>query len=265
MDGAECGAQGGSEGFERERVMGDQIREVRARAGGVGAGIGAGDDVRSSRGGGADLRDVAAGAGVTAGQKKEQRDNDVSAGEGGSAELVREQRRVIALHGGDGERADFAAEEGAEIGAEAIAQGGGGGRGAAVIDEDDGRADEAGRMQGFPDTVGKNRGQDAAGGEAVGEVSLEVAEIGAEFFEVAAEGGADGDLGAEEKRDEEELALPEGVHLADEGGQRPRRRAVEGGGGDAVAVLPRDGVDDGIGRAAEGGGESAETAVGGGL
>jgi len=122
-----------------------------------------------------------------------------------------------------------------------VAQLGGGRRGAAVVDDDQGRRGERGDLDGLADAGGDDFRDDVGARETRREGEAERCGRSLKTFEILPERGADGALRTDEERDEDEVAFAGGELGGHPGLKRPRGGvAVERGQGDAVAVFPRD-------------------------
>ena len=107
-----------------------------------------------------------------------------------------------------------------------------------MIDDDDGRGREAAGGDHLANSGGDDGRDGSTGGEPIGKRERERRGLALKIFQIGAECGADGTLGANEEGDEDEVTFASGDLGADEGLQRDRGGAVEFGGREAVAVFP---------------------------
>ncbi len=225
-------------------------------------------EMAGAGGSGADLRDIAARSGVAARGKKERGDDGCATGERSGAEQVGEQRLMGALHGSGLTNFNNRSKQAANFASERITEGGGNGRRAAVINNNERRwrvgSGEIGGEE-FADALRDDRDDDAPGSETVGEGKFQIGELTLELFEVSSQSGANGALGANKKGDENEVALasfPPGAHKSVE---RPSRGVLKFSRWDPIAVLPGDRVNGQALGKSELGSDCPQVAMGGGL
>ncbi len=170
-----------------------------------------------------------------------------------------------AFHRSGHDGTDGVGEKEADDVGDLVAQRGGGGRGAAVVHDDHGRSGQGTDADGLADAGGDDFWDHVGVGETRGERKGE-RRGGLQFFEILAKRGADGALGADEKRDEDEVAFAGGELRGYPRLQGPRGGVTgEGVERDAVAVLPRNGMHRHADSGGDLGGDGAEVERRGGF